>query len=60
MASLMNTPMDHIAKATPPRTIAAEKMGNDSMMEKKKSGRLEAIREKSEKSNEKNARKPDC
>jgi hypothetical protein len=57
--SSINAAMDQIANITAPSKIAAVNMGNDSTMEKAKSGKLAAIDEKSENANDANGKKPD-
>jgi len=58
--SLINFPADQTAKATPPKTKAADNAGNDSSIEDSMSGRFANAVEKSENHSEANDKKPEC
>ena len=59
-ASSTRAAMDQMANITPAKSNAMVKIGNDSMMESAKSGKLAAIDEKSENASEKISKNPDC
>jgi len=59
VTSLKNSAEDQIAEKIPESKTTVEKIGNDSTMESMKSEELASVTEKSEKSNDVNAKNPE-